>query len=142
MHKGEVLDLINANPACHLATVEGDVPHTRGIFIYRADENGIVFHTGTMKDLHKQLQTNPKTEWCFNDFQNNIQVRVSGIAGLEDDMELKKEIVENRPFLKDWVESKELGYETLAVYRVRDCVATVWTMETNFAPKSYIELQG
>ncbi|MCX6000860.1 MAG: pyridoxamine 5'-phosphate oxidase family protein [Chloroflexi bacterium] len=138
MNKSDLLALINANPACHLATVEGSTPHVRGILLYRADENGLVFHTGTNKDLHKQLSRNPKVELCFNDYQKSMQVRVSGSVELVPDMDLKKEIVAKRDFLKPWVQ--ERGYEFLAVYRLRKGRATTWTMETNFAPKTYVEL--
>jgi pyridoxamine 5'-phosphate oxidase len=138
MNKSEILALINANPACHLATVEEDTPHVRGILLYRADENGLVFHTGIMKDLHRQLSKNPRVEFCFNDYQRGIQVRVSGVVKLVEDMDLKKEIVAKRDFLKPWVEKS--GYDMLVVYRLRKGQATVWTMETNFAPKTYIEL--
>jgi len=32
MNKREILEFINANPAFHLATVEGDQPRCRGMF--------------------------------------------------------------------------------------------------------------
>ncbi|MDI6794865.1 MAG: pyridoxamine 5'-phosphate oxidase family protein [bacterium] len=140
MTKEKIYAFLNTNPAMHLATVEGDKPHVRGILMYRADENGIVFHTGKVKDLHKQLTENPQVEMCFSnsDFENLIQIRVSGSVELVEDIELKKEIVQKREFLKPWVE--QMGYDFLAVYRMKNGVATIWTMETNFAPKEYIEL--
>ena len=108
--------------------------------LFRSDENGIMFHTGKMKDLHKQLSSNPKVELCFNNYQDSIQVRIAGTVELVEDLELKKEIVASpgREFLKPWIE--QMGYEPLAVYCLKNGKATVWTMETNFAPKSYIEL--
>ena len=138
MNKSEILALINANPACHLATVEGNAPHVRGILLYRADENGLIFHTGSTKDLHKQLSKNPRVEFCFNDFQKGVQVRVSGSVEKVEDMALKKEIVAKREFLKPWVEKS--GYDVMAVYRIRKGRATIWTMESNFAPKTYVDL--
>ena len=140
MNKNEIFTLINENQACHLATAEGNVPHVRGILVYRADENGIIFHTGKFKDLYKQLCANPHVEFCFsnNDMRNLIQVRVSGHIELMEDMDLKKEIVAERVFLKPWVE--EQGYDGLAVFSLKNGQATVWTMATNFSPKSYIEL--
>jgi pyridoxamine 5'-phosphate oxidase len=138
MTKSEILALINANPACHLATVEGNAPHVRGILLYKADENGLVFHTGNMKDLYHQLTRNPKVEFCFNDYQKGIQVRVSGSVELVDDMALKKEIVAKRDFLKPWVEQQ--GWDMLVVYRMKKGKATTWTMQTNFDPKTYVEL--
>lgn len=140
MNKSEVFGFLNAYPTFHLATVERNKPHVRGILLYRADENGIIFHTGKMKDLHKQLTGNPNVEMCFNNgnFENLTQIRVSGTVGLVEDLELKKEIVQNREFLKPWID--QMGYEILAVYRMKNGMATVWTMGTNFAPKEFIEL--
>ncbi len=138
MTKTDILALINANPACHLATVEGNTPHVRGILLYRADEDGLVFHTGNMKDLHRQLTQNPRVELCFNDFQKGVQVRVSGSVELVEDMALKKEIAAKRDFLKPWVE--QWGWDMLVVYRLRNGKATTWTMQTNFDPKTYVEL--
>ena len=140
MNKTEIIGFLNANPVFHLATVEGNKPHVRGMYLYQADENGIVFHTGKMKDLNKQLTTNPNVEMSFNNgkFEDLVQVRVSGTAELIEDMELKKEIVQKRVFLKPWVERD--GYGSLAVYRIRKGMAVVWTMNANFAPKEFIEL--
>ncbi|GAI55006.1 unnamed protein product, partial [marine sediment metagenome] len=100
MNKSEVLAFLNANPDCHLATVEGNKPHVRAIGIWRADENGIILQTSTVKDLYKQLSENPNVELCFNNYQDGIQVRVSGTLEPVDDVELKKEIITKRPFLK------------------------------------------
>lgn len=138
MNKTEIFALINQNPRCHLATTEGDQPHCRMLLLYSADEKGIVFHTGKMKDLHNQLSENKKVEFCFSDLEKGIQVRVLGVAKLDEDLELKKEIVSKRDFLKPMIEN--IGYENFAVYRIVDCKAQVWTMETNFALKEYIEL--
>lgn len=140
MNKNEIIAFLNANPLCHLATVEGERPHVRGMMMYRADENGIIFHTGKMKDLHKQLLKNSNAEVCFNNgkFQDLIQVRVSGVLELVEDLELKKEIVSKRDFMKPWIE--KAGYDSLAVYRMKKGKAVVWTMATNFTPKEFVEL--
>lgn len=140
MNKSEIFEFLNANPVFHLGTVEGNKPHVRGMLLYRADENGITFHTGKMKDLHRQLSENPQVEMSFNNgnLENLIQVRVSGTVELVEDMELKKEIVQKREFLKPWIEQS--GYEPLAVYRMKKGIATIWTMKTNLSPKEFIEL--
>jgi len=140
MDKSELLVFLNANPVFHLATVEGSKPHVRGLLLYRAEENGILFHTGKMKDLHWQLTVNPNVEMSFNNgkFDDLIQIRISGVVELIEDLVLKKEIVQKREFLKPWVERD--GYESLAVYRLKNGKAAIWTMKTNFAPKEFIEL--
>jgi len=139
MTRDEILEFINSNPACHLATAEaGGQPHVRGMLMYRADDKGILFHTGDFKDLCKQVMNNPKVELCFFDPKTNTQVRITGAAQSVEDLGLKEEIVKARPFLKSWVEKS--GYEMLKVFRITGCRATVWTFDTNFAPKEYIEL--
>lgn len=140
MNKKEIIEFINANPIFHMATVDGDTPHVRGMLLFRADENGIIFNTGKIKDLYHQLINNPKVELCFSNgiFENLIQVRVAGVVEPLEDLELKKEIVQKRDFLKPWVE--EVGYDQLAVFVVKKGKAMVWTMATNVAPKEVIEL--
>ncbi|MBZ0154925.1 MAG: pyridoxamine 5'-phosphate oxidase family protein [Alphaproteobacteria bacterium] len=140
MNKREIFEFLNAHPMFHLATVEEDRPRVRGMLLYRADENGIIFNTGKVKDLHKQLTENPHVEMCFTDtnFESLRQVRVSGTVELVEDLDLKKEIIGKREFLKPWIE--QVGYEPLAVYRMRKATATVWTLATNFASKEFIEL--
>lgn len=140
MNKSELFEFLNANPVFHLATVEGNKPRVRGMLLYRADENGIVFHTGKMRELHRQLTENPQAELSFNNGSSEdlTQVRVSGAVELTEDPELKKEIVRDRDFLKPLVE--QMGYDFLAVYRLKKGVASIWTMRANLAPKEYVEL--
>lgn len=140
MDKNEIFAFLQSNPAFHLGTTEADQPRVRGMLLYKGDEKGIIFHTGKMKDVHRQLSNNPKVELCFNNYQDHIQVRIMGVVELIEDLELKKEIVNSpgREFLKPWIE--KMGYETFAVCKLRNGRATVWTMETNFEPKSYIDL--
>ena len=47
MTKEELYTMMNQNPAFHLSTVEGNQPHVRGMLLFRADENGIIFHTAS-----------------------------------------------------------------------------------------------
>ena len=140
MNKTEIFEFLNANPVFHLATIEGNKPRVRGILLYYADENGIIFHTGKMRDLYKQLTENPDVEMSFNNGsdENLMQIRVSGRVELVEDTELKKEIVQKREFLKPFVEQS--GYEPLAVYRLKNGIASVWTMRTNLEPKEYLQL--
>jgi pyridoxamine 5'-phosphate oxidase len=138
MTKTEILQFLNANPLCHLATADGDQPRVRGMMMYKAEEKGILFHTGNFKDLYRQLQKNPRVELCFHSPDMSRQVRVSGTAEFLDDAKLKQEIVVARPFLKPWVEKH--GLDMLVVFRVVHCRAAVWSMETNFEPTRHVEM--
>lgn len=134
----EIFKVINENPAFHLATVEGDQPRVRGMLLYRADENGFVFHTASTKDVFKQIQQNPKAEMCF--FCKGVQIRVTGALERVHDEKLKEEIFAHpsRKFLQAWIEN---GVDDLLeIFLMKNCTAVTWTMETNFAPKNPIKL--
>ena len=94
MSKEEIFQQLNSHPAFHVATVEDDQPHTRAVLLYRADENGIIFHTARSKDLFSQIEKNPKAEFCFA--CDGVQIRISGELTILDDNNLKDEIV-NHP---------------------------------------------
>lgn len=140
MTKEEMFDFMNKTMSMHLATVEGDQPHVRGMLLYKADENGIIFHTGSTKAVYEQITANPKAELCFN--ADGIQLRVKGVLELDEDPALQKEIFEHptRKFLHlpKW---KENSIETiLRVYRMKHCEANFWTMEKNFDKTEWIKL--
>lgn len=142
MNKKEILEFMSTYKSCVLATVEGNKPRVRGMMIFRADEDGIVFHTGTFKDLHGQILANPNVEFCFNNFDPDVtkyvQVRVSGTALPDNDPKLRAEIIAERPFLRPIMAQK--GEDSVSVFRVKDLVATGWTMAQNLAKKEYVTL--
>ncbi|MBQ2745306.1 MAG: pyridoxamine 5'-phosphate oxidase family protein [Lachnospiraceae bacterium] len=138
MNEKEMYDFMNANPGFHLATVEGDQPRVRGMLLFRADDNGLIFHTASTKDVYSQIMSNPKAEMCF--FGNGTQIRVTGVLEHVIDDELKEEIFNHpsRKFLQAW---KANGIDhLLQIFRMKNCEAVTWTMETNFAEKEPVLL--
>ena len=136
MDREEILAFLNANPSCHLATMEGDQPRVRGMFMYRAGEKGIIFHTGDFKSLYSQIKENKKVEICFS--SPDKQVRVEGVAEITDDAKLRQEVLEARPWLKPLMGRR--GEDALIIFRITGCKATVWTMETSLEPKTFVIL--
>jgi len=138
MTKNEVFEFIRNNPVFALATAEDNKPYVRMMLLYRADENGIIFNTGENKDVYRQLSSNEVVELCFYNAEQGRQIRISGSVEEIEDLELKKQVVRDFPFLKEWVDRE--GYDVLVVYCLKGGKATTWTMETNFKPKEYIQL--
>lgn len=134
----DCIKFANDNPSSYLATVEGDQPRVRGMLLWFADKTGFYYNTGASKDLYKQLQINPKVELCFFDpkSQNLKMMRITGKVEFVDDLELKKKLVDARPFLKQWGLTPESP--GLIVFRVPKGEAYFWTMDTNLAPKTKI----
>ena len=145
MTKEQIFEAINnINYPLFLATVENDEPRVRGMMLYRADENGIIFHTGVFKDVYNQIVNNPNAQLCFYNPETNIQIRVRGKLEIVEDNNLKDEIANHpsRVFLKSWRESGTLEdfYNSFKVCRMKNGKANVWTFDKNFAPKEDIEL--
>lgn len=138
MNKDQILALINKTTFCTLATVDGTKPRARTVMILRADERGILFNTGKMKDLYRQIAANPEVELCFYEHTERVQVRVSGRLEEQRDAETIELVLSKLPFLKPIVEAH--GTDTLAPYALKHGRATVWTMATNMEPKTFVDL--
>jgi pyridoxamine 5'-phosphate oxidase len=136
MNKKEVLDFLNANRTSHLATVEAGAPRVRAIGILKADEDGVLFMTWKSKDLSKQLDQNSDVEFCFNNYEERVQVRVRGKVVPVEDTALKKKVLEERPRFQKLVDE---GQE-LALYSLKNGLAHVWTFQKNFEPKTFVNL--
>ena len=136
MNREEVLEFLNANRTSHLATMEAGEPRVRAIGILQADADGILFMTWKSKDLNKQLEQNSDVEFCFNNYEERVQVRVRGKVVPVRDAALEKKVLEERPNFQKLVED---GQE-LVFYRLKDGLAHIWDFQRNFEPKAFISL--
>lgn len=128
----------NENPVAWLATADGDQPRVRGMGMWYADETGFYFQTATMKDMVRQLQDNGKVEFAFYrpDEMVGTMLRVSGEVEFLDDVEVKKKVLADRPFLSEFGLTAE--DPKLVVFRVSKGEAHFWDWESNLKPKEVI----
>ena len=144
MQKEQIFEVLNKNPVFFLATSENGEPRVRGMMLYKADKDGIVFHTGPFKDVYRQIVKSPSVQMCFYDYAQNVQVRVRGTLEKSDDIKLKEEIAAHpsRAFMQGWKAGKTLAefYDMFSVFRLKNGKANIWTFQTNFAPKEDIIL--
>jgi len=136
--KDEILKFLKENRLCFMATVEGNRPRVRAMDTYRADDNGIIYYTNKQKDVYKQITKNPEVEVCYHDANKSTIIRVSGRMETVEDLELKKEIMETLPFLKAAYEKDNYG--NMAVCRLRNGKASIFSMKDMAAPKILVDL--
>jgi pyridoxamine 5'-phosphate oxidase len=136
LDKEEVLAFLNANRTAHLATVEGGIPRVRALGIVKADDDGILIQTWKSKDLSKQLDRNAEVEFCFNNYEQRIQIRVRGKVTPCEDTATKQMVLKERPQYQKFVD----GGLQMAIYRLKNGIAHMWTMQSNFEPKTFINL--
>ena len=130
----DCIKFANENPACYLATADGDQPRVRGFLLWFADEKGFYFHTGTSKNIYRQLKKNPKIEICFfapaPPPNSGKMMRVAGRTRFLDDIALRTRLLEERPFLKA-IGTGKPDDPLLAVFQIYTGEAHFWTMENN-----------
>jgi len=133
------IEFANENKmCCYLATLDNDQPRVRAMQFWFADKTGFYFQTGTIKDLYKQVKTNPKVEVCFYKpgTMAGTMLRVAGKIEFVEDKQMKEKVIIERPFLKDMGITPESP--SLIIFRIAHGEAHFWTMETNLKPKEII----
>jgi len=140
MDINDCIKFANETPVSYVATVDGDQPRVRALGFWFADETGFYFQIGAVKDMYGQLQKNNKVEACFwqpDEESTGTMLRVAGEIEFIEDPELKKKVIEDRPFLKEF--GLTVDHPGLVIFRISKGEAYFWTMETNFEPKEFIK---
>lgn len=117
-----------------LATVDGDQPRLRPVSPVRTD--GFTIHVANLRRYHKtrEIAANPKVELCYVDDKHD-QVRITGVAHVEDNAELLQEIWDANPLLRQYLGTAD--NPELIVYRIeptRVRFMREWALEYYEAP--------
>ena len=107
----EVFDFLKKCGTYYLATVEGDPPRVRPFGTVDIFEDKLYIQTGKVKDVSKQIQTNPKVELCG--FSDGKWVRVAGELVRDDRVEAKKHMLDNYPSLQSTYSAEDDNTEVL-----------------------------
>ena len=93
-----VFDFLKDAETYYLATVDGDQPRVRPFGTVNIFEDKLYIQTGKVKDVSKQIHTNPKVEICA--FKDGSWIRVSGVLVEDERLEAKEAMLEAYPTLK------------------------------------------
>ncbi|GAB5442153.1 MAG: hypothetical protein Fues2KO_25020 [Fuerstiella sp.] len=99
----------------YLATMDGDQPRVRPVSPVRTD--GFTVYVANLRQYHKtqEIEANAKVELCYLD-QSHDQVRITGLAHVEQDRGLLQEIWDANPLLRKYLGN--LDNPDLIVYRI------------------------
>jgi pyridoxamine 5'-phosphate oxidase len=99
----DVIDFANHFPICFVATIDGDKPRVRGLWMWFADESGFYFYTKSSKNIVSQLYKNPNIEVCYykqgEAFIDSVMLRISGKIRFIHDKNLMKKLQEQKSYL-------------------------------------------
>ena len=127
----DVIEFANRNPACWIATCEGEQPHVRGLLLWYADAHGFHFHTGSTKSLPGQLRRNPRVEIAFFEPspEGGRMMRVTGRARFLNAADHRDWLVAARPWVADL--ERALPEGELVVFVVDEGEVHHWSMAVN-----------
>ena len=94
----EVYDFLKNAETYYLATMEGDQPRVRPFGTVDIFDGKLYIQTGKVKDVAKQIASNPKVEICA--FKDGKWLRLSGELVEDDRREAKKHMLDNYPMLR------------------------------------------
>lgn len=99
----------------YLASMDVDQARVRPVSPVRTD--GFTVYIANLHAYHKtqEIAANPKVELCYLD-KNHHQVRITGVANVEQDRNLLQQIWDENPLLRNYLGS--IDNPDLIIYRV------------------------
>jgi len=99
----------------YLASMDGDQARVRPVSPVRTE--GFTVYIANLRAYHKtqEIAENPKVELCYLD-KNHHQVRITGVACVEQDRSLLQQIWDENPLLRNYLGS--IDNPDLIVYRI------------------------
>lgn len=106
-----VYDFLKKCGTYYLATVENDQPRVRPFGTIDIFDGKLYIQTGKVKEVSKQIQTNPKVEICA--FMEGTWLRVAGELVRDERVEAKAHMLDNYPSLKAMYSAEDDNTEVL-----------------------------
>jgi uncharacterized pyridoxamine 5'-phosphate oxidase family protein len=95
-----VIKFLQGNGTFFAATADGELPKVRPFGFVMSFEGTIYFTTGNKKNVYRELQSNPRVQFC-SCAANGAWLRLSGKAVFDGNMDAKKKAFELMPEFKD-----------------------------------------
>lgn len=95
----------------YLATEDGDKPRVRPFGAINIFEDKLYIQTGKVKNVSKQMQTNPNVEVCA--FMEGKWLRLEGKVIRDDRREAKESMLDANPMLKGMYSADDDNTEVL-----------------------------
>lgn len=116
----EVYDYLKKCGTYFLATEEGDQPRVRPFGTINIFEDKLYIQTGKIKDVSKQMLTNPKVE--ISAFNGKTWIRIQGIVVEDNRVEAKQSMLDAYPSLQKMYSASD---DNTQVLYLKDAIATI-----------------
>lgn len=124
----EVYEFLKKCNTYYLATADGDQPRVRPFGTVNVFEGKLYIQTGKVKNVFKQMKTNPKVEICG--MLDERWIRVDATAVEDDRLEARQAMLDAYPSLTKIYKADDGN--TVVLY-LKDATATIYSFTE--APK-------
>lgn len=107
----KVYDFLKEAGVYYLATVENDQPRVRPFGTINLFDGKLYIQTGKVKPVSKQLEQNPKAEFCA--FHNGIWIRIACELVEDSRVEAKKSMLDAYPNLRGMYNENDSNTQVL-----------------------------
>lgn len=126
----EVYEFLKKAGTYYLATLDGNKPKVRPFGTIDVFDSNLTIQTGKVKDVSKQIHTNPSIEICA--FLEGKWIRLEAEAIEETRIEAQEHMLNEYPSLKNMYKAGDGNTE---IFKLVNCKATIYSFEE--APKVY-----
>jgi uncharacterized pyridoxamine 5'-phosphate oxidase family protein len=123
MRMREVYNFLKKCEVYYLATVDGEKPRVRPFGTVDVFEDKLYFQTGKVKNVSKQIESNPNVELCAMS-ADGAWIRVEAAAVEDSRVEAKQHMLDAYPSLKDRYSSDD---DNTQVFYLKDVTATIYS---------------
>lgn len=116
----QVRDFLHKTGVYFLATVDGDQPELRPFGTAEIIEGKLYIQTGHVKNVAKQIASNPKVAICAFDGERWLRVKATLVE--DPRVEVKKAMLDANPGLRSMYDEND---DNTAVYFLKDAKATI-----------------
>ncbi|MDR0583677.1 MAG: pyridoxamine 5'-phosphate oxidase family protein [Treponema sp.] len=113
-------DFLKKCQTYYLATTEGDQPRVRPFGTIDIFDGKLYIQTGKVKDVSRQISTNPKIEICA--FDGGKWIRIQAVAVEDERREAKQHMLDAYPDLKSMYSADDGNTQVLYLTNV---IATI-----------------
>jgi uncharacterized pyridoxamine 5'-phosphate oxidase family protein len=118
----EVYDFLKKCETYYLATVDGAKPRVRPFGTVDIFEDKLYFQTGKVKNVSKQIKSNPNVEICAMSADGRW-IRVEAAAVEDDRVAARQHMLDAYPSLKDRYSATDGNTQ---VFYLKNAVATIY----------------
>ena len=118
----EVYDFLKKSGVFYLATCDGDKPRVRPFGAINIFEDKLYFQTGKIKNVSKQIATNPNVEICA--FTEGKWIRLEGVLVRDERVEAQVSMLDNNPELKAMYDAYDDNTEVLYITKAKATISS------------------